>query len=145
MTLVTAVQLRERRPSAHLLYGRPMSVISGDFGHVARFAPDVLVAYQIESACRDSLFVFRTLVADDRLAAAITGVRPRVHLLLELHSAESLRRAGRVLADLQADGALLERLSDTFWGRVGTALRGRMAPHPTLDALVRAECPGAEP
>lgn len=63
MTPVTAVQLRERRPSARLLYGTPLDVAAGAYGNVARFPPGALVAYQIESSCRDSLFVFRTLAA----------------------------------------------------------------------------------
>ena len=84
-----------------------------------------------------------TLTADDRLAATVSGVKPRVHLLLELHAGESVRRTRRLFADLLARGESPDFLSDGFWGRLGAALRGRMpqsgTPAATLASLLRLE------
>jgi hypothetical protein len=138
---LTVVQLRERRPSARLLYGAPDAVTDGATGPLAIFGVGALVGYCVESSYRRSLFLFRTLVVDDPLAARVIGVRPRVQLLLELHTAEGIRRTGRLLAYLLASGWSPDHLSDAFWGRASTALRGRMPPQASLVSLLRLERP----
>jgi hypothetical protein len=135
----TIVQLRERRPSARLVYGTPEAMADGATGPLATFAPGALVGYRIESSYRHSLFLFRSLLVDDPLAAAVLGVRPRVQLLLELHTRESIRRAGRLLGHLLASGWSPDHLSDAFWGRVSSALRGRMPAQASLVSLLRFE------
>jgi hypothetical protein len=135
----TVVQLRERHPSARLLLGTPAAMMESASGPLAAFAPGRLVAYSVESSYRHSLFVFRTLVVDDALAAAVLGVSPRVQLLLELHTRESIRRAGKLVAQLLASGRSPDPLSDAFWGRMGTALRGRTSSPTTLASLLRLE------
>jgi hypothetical protein len=135
----TAVQLRETRPSGRLLHGAPIEVLPGPRGPIALFGPDALVAYLVESSYRPSLFVFRTLVADDRLAASVPGVRPRVHLLLDLHRAGRVRQAQAMLAHLLKQGLEPSALPETFWLRLGFAFGGRHPPQTTVVSLMRPE------
>ena len=135
----TAVQLRESRPSGQLVYGAPALVTAGPRGPAALFVPGALVVYRVESAQRRSRFVFQTLRADDRLAAAVPGVRPHVQLLLQLHTVGAARRVLRLLADLLAGGWAVDELPDVFWHRVAAAVGGRLPPHATLVSLLRRE------
>ncbi len=135
----TIVQLRERRPSARLLYGIPDAIHEGTMGPLATFGPGALVAYAIASSYRHSLLVFRTLVVDDPLAVTILGVRPHVQLLLDVNTTPSIRRTRQLLADLVDAGHAPEQLSDAFWGRVSTTLRGRAPTGTPILSLLRSE------
>jgi len=138
MTL-TAVQLRESRPACALVYGVPVAMAATRRGPVALFRPGALVAYGLQSAARRRLFVFRTLVVDDRLAASVPGVHPRVQLLLDVHTPDRIRRMRRLFAFLDRHGWSPADLSDGFYCRVGCALGGRLPNHTILVALLRQE------
>jgi hypothetical protein len=147
----TAVQLRPIAavdlPRCDLLHGSPREILPGDLGPVALFAAGEIVAYRLRSRRRTSLFVFRTLDVDDRLAAAVAGVRPHVHLLLELHSAGRVRLTRALFASLIRSNRDPSGLPDAFYVRVGVALAGRLPvqkillsllsqqPTPTMDVL----------
>jgi hypothetical protein len=128
----TAVQLRV--PSAQgqglrceLVHGAPRAFEAGRLGPVALFGPGAIVAYGLVTTrgC-PRLFVFRTLVVDDRLAATVPGVRPRVRLLLALYTAGRIRRARRLFAYLLRTNRDPSALSDAFYFRVSAALGGRL-------------------
>ena len=93
----TAVQLRTIAafdlPRCDLVYGSPLRFLAGDRGPVALLAPGELVAYRLSGRRLTRLFVFRTLDIDDRLAAFVPGVRPRVRLLIAVRSAKRVRLA----------------------------------------------------
>ena len=78
-----------------------------------------------------SLDDYVTLEVDDRLAATVPGVSPRVRLLLELHTALRIRRARALFAYLERTHCDPSALSNGFYVRVGVALSGRL-PEPKI-------------
>jgi hypothetical protein len=136
----TAVQLRpiatRDSPRSDLVYGTPCEIVPGTLGPVALFASGELVAYLLRRRRRARLFVFRTLVVDDRLAAALPGVRPRVQLLLDTDSAGRSRLVQRLFAYLLKTSRDPGGLPDAFYVRVGVALAGRLPAHKILLALL---------
>jgi hypothetical protein len=142
MTL-TAVQLRESQPACELVYGAPVGWAARPRGPVAFFGPGALVAYAIQSSARRRLFLFRTLLVDDRLAACVPGVHPHVQLLLDVSSADRIGRVKRLFTFLERHGWCPTELSDAFYCRVGCVLGGRLRAHKTLVSLLRQEGPDA--
>jgi hypothetical protein len=136
----TAVQVRlpsaDEHPRAVLVSGRPCGVGVGRLGPVAVFAPGEIVAYLLRSRRRPRLFVFRTLTVDDRLAAAVPGVRPRVRLLFQLRRHGRIRRARGLFAYLARTERDPSALADDFYVRVGFALAGRLRSHKILLSLL---------
>jgi hypothetical protein len=94
------------------------------------------VGYVLRRKRRARLFVFRTLDVDDRLAATVPGVRPRVRLLLEVRSAGRVRRMRGLFAYLTRTGCPPSALADAFYVRVGVALGGRLPRHKILLSLL---------
>jgi hypothetical protein len=145
----TAVQLRpiatRDSPRSDLVYGTPCEIVPGTLGPVALFASGELVAYLLRSRRRARLFVFRTLVVDDRLAAALPGVRPRVELLLDTDSAGRSRLVQRLFAYLVNTSRDPVGLPDAFYVRVGVALAGRLPAHKILLSLLSPQPSHAEP
>jgi hypothetical protein len=141
----TAVQLRtlagEERARAELLFGTPCDVGEGRLGAVARFESGEVVAYQVRSRRRRRVFVFRTLEVDDALAVAVPGVRPRVQLLMELHTEGRIRLVRSLFAYLTRTGWNPSALPDTFYTRVGAMLGGRLPGHKILPLLLSAYRP----
>lgn len=137
----TAVQVRlpsaDEHPRAVLVSGRPCGVCVGRLGPVAVFAPGEIVAYLLRSRRRPRLFVFRTLIVDDRLAAAVPGVRPRVRLLFQLRTHGRIRRAQRLFAYLKRTERDPSALADDFYVRAGFVLGGRLTQQNSLGALLR--------
>ncbi len=128
----TAVQVRPRtrdrdRPRTEILCGSPCAERAGTLGPVALFGSGEIVAYLLRRRRRLRLFVFRTLAVDDRLAATVPGVFPRVRLLLELHTPLRIRRARGLFAYLARTRRDPSALTDGFYVRVGVALAGRLA------------------
>jgi hypothetical protein len=136
----TAVQLRSiagvDRPRCDLVHGTPREIVSGTLGPVALFASGEIVAYLLRSRRRARLFVFRTLVVDDRLAAVLPGVRPRVQLLLDTRSAGRSCLVRRMFAYLVKTSRDPTGLPDAFYLRVGVALAGRLPAHKILLSLL---------
>ena len=136
----TAVQVRhpsgDAHPRAELVWGRPCAVDAGTLGPVALFRSGEIVAYLLRSRRRSRLFVFRTLAVDDRLAATIPGVRPRVQLLLELHTLGRIGRARGLFAYLARTERDPSALADDFYVRVGVAFGGRLPACKILRSLV---------
>ena len=136
----TAVQVRtlagEERPRAEILFGTPSDLNEGILGPVARFESGQIVAYQIRSRRRRRLFVFRTLEVDDAFAVAVPGVRPRVQLLMQLHTAGRIRLARSLFAYLVRTGREPSALPDIFYVRVGNILAGRLPAHKVLLSLL---------
>jgi hypothetical protein len=141
----TAVQLRtlagDERPRAELLFGTPCDVGEGRLGPVARFDSGEVVAYQVRSRRRRRLFVFRALEVDDALAVAVPGVRPRVQLLMELHTEGRIRLVRSLFAYLARTGWDPSALPDAFYTRVGAMLGGRLPGHKILPSLLSAYGP----
>ena len=135
----TAVQLRPAHcdlPRCDLLHGTPREILTSSLGSVALFASGELVAYLVRSRRRTCLFVFRTLDVDDPLAATVSGVRPRVRLLLELRSAGRTRPVRRLFAYLARTQRDPASLPDGFYLRVGVALGGRLPAHKILRSIL---------
>jgi hypothetical protein len=136
----TAVQVRHpsagRQARAELVWGRPCAVDAGTLGPVAVFAAGEIVAYLLRPRRGPRLFVFRTLAVDDRLAAALPGVRPRVRLLLQLRTPGRIGRARGLFAYLARSGRDPSALADDFYVRVGLALAGRLPAHAILVSLL---------
>ncbi len=144
----TAVQLRRGPgdiPQADLVYGQPQTMTTSTHGPVALFTSGQLVAYRLRHRRRTRLFVFRTLTVDDRLAASLPGVRPRVQLLLSVRSEARVRRLRRLLADLAKAGHDPGALPDRFYLRVGVVLAGRLPPQPVLLSLLSSNLPPERP
>jgi hypothetical protein len=141
----TGVQLRlaagDGLPRSELLAGVPCEVVSGAMGPVALFRPGEIVAYLLRGRRRGRLFVFRTLDVDDRLATSVPGVRPRVQLLLELHTPGRIRRGRDLFAYLGRTGRDPSGLADPLYVRVSAALGGRLPAHTILLSLLRTERP----
>jgi hypothetical protein len=134
----TAVQLRRAGDGlrSELLYGAPRRTVAGTLGPVALFAAGEIVAYRIRHRRRSRLFVFRTLKVDDRLAASLPGVHPRVHLLFEVHTAGRVRLVRGMFAVLLKNRHDPCGLPDGFYVRVGVALAGRLPRHKILPSLL---------
>jgi hypothetical protein len=118
------------------VWGRPYAVDAGTLGPVAVFAAGEIVAYLLRARRGPRLFVFRTLAVDDRLAAALPGVRPRVRLLLQLRTPGRIGRARGLFAYLDRTGRDPSALADDFYVRVGVALAGRLPAHAILVSLL---------
>ncbi len=136
----TAVQLRSGPPlQCELLLGQACAVTSGTLGPVALFDDDRIVAYRITSRRRSRLFVFRTLAVDDRMAASVPGVYPRVCLLLETHAAAAIEQVRRLFAFIEKRGYEPARLPDVFYRRVSLAVGRRRPTQTPLRNLLRKE------
>jgi hypothetical protein len=138
----TAVQLRPavgNGPGAarsEIIHGAPEALREGRFGPIALFPGDSLVAYLVRHRRRQSLFVFRTLGADDRLAARLPGVRPGVRLLVSVRSRGRARLLQQLFRYLRAHGPDPAGMSDGFWFRLGAVLGGRLPRHKILLSLL---------
>jgi hypothetical protein len=122
----TAVQLRSGGDvQCELVCGEPVSVAAGARGPVALFAPDEVVAYLVRTVTRRTLFVFRTLVVDDRWAASVPGVHPRVRLLVHVCSAKRVRAVRRLFGSIARKALPPSALSDGFYARVSHLAGGR--------------------
>ncbi|MGH7297407.1 MAG: hypothetical protein ACRELB_20895 [Polyangiaceae bacterium] len=118
--------------------GEPRAVVPGVLGPVALFEPDELVSYVIRSPAGRRLFVFRTLAVDDKWAASVPGVHPRVRLLVHARSAKRVWAMKRLFAYIAVRSMSPSDLSDGFYTRVSHLLGGRTdGAH--LRALVRRE------
>ena len=138
----TAVQVRHpsagRQPRAEVVWGRPCAVDVGTLGPVAVFRSGEIVAYLLRARRGLRLFVFRTLAVDDRLAAALPGVRPRVRLLFQLRTPGRIRGARGLFAYLARTGRDPSALADDFYVRAGMVLGGRLTQQTSLlGALLR--------
>ena len=137
--MITAVQLRRSgtdAPRCELLHGDARSVVAGELGPVALFAPEQIVGYALRFARRTRVFVFRTLGADDPLAVRVPGVSPHVQLLLNLRSAARARLLKRMFAFLARRELSASGLPDGFYLRVATVLGGRLPPQKVLSSLL---------
>jgi hypothetical protein len=137
----TAVQLRSGdgtagRVRCAIVYGPPHASVPGRLGPVAIFEPGAIVAYEVSGGRRARLFVFRTLVVDDRLAATVPGVWPRVRLLAALRTAGRARLAARLFAYLLRSGRCPCGMPDAFYVRVGAVLAGRLPRQKVLRSLL---------
>ncbi len=101
-------------------------------GPVALFSTEQLVAYCLRVRRGTRLFVFRALLVDDRLAASLPGVRPRVHLLLDARSEDRVQLLRQLFAHLVQTGRDPAVLADGFYLRVGAALGGRLPARKVL-------------
>ena len=108
-----------------LLCGEPASVASGTLGPIAVFEAHQIVAYLVRVGISRSLFVFRTLVVDERLSEFVPGVYPAVGLLVHVRSTGRVRALRRLLGHIARRGIAASRLSDDFFLRVSCALGGR--------------------
>jgi hypothetical protein len=89
-----------------------------------------------EAACKTE--ESRSFTVDERLAATIPGVRPRVRFLLRLRIPRRIRRARGLFAYLVRTERDPSALSDVFYVRVGFALAGRLHAHKMLLSLLRS-------
>jgi hypothetical protein len=142
----TAVQLRprsgdEERPRTEVIGATAWSVVTGTLGPIVLFEPGQIVAYLLRRRRRARIFVFRTLDVDDRLAAHVPGVSPRVRLLMELRTAGRIRRARGLFEYLQRTGLDPSALPDIFYLRVAAALGGRLPGHKILRSLLSPSAP----
>jgi hypothetical protein len=140
----TAVQLRpiaaRDLPRCDLLWGAPVRTVAGELGPIALFGSGAIVAYRLRRLRRRRLYVFRTLHVDDRLAADVPGVRPRVQLLLSLNSASRVRLAQKLFSYLVNTRRDPSSIPDDFYLRVGVALGGRLPPRKIMLSLLHPEC-----
>lgn len=140
----TAVQLRlrtgdEERPRTEVIGATPCSLATGTLGPVALFEPGQIVAYLLRRRRRARLFVFRTLDVDDRLAATVPGVFPRVRLLMALGTGGRVRRVRGLFEYLLRTGLDPSALPDDFYVRVGAVLGGRLPGHKVLPPLLHSD------
>jgi hypothetical protein len=137
----TLVQLRATATlCCEVAHGERLATLDGDLGPIAVFGPERVVGYHVRTARSARLFVFRTLVVDDRLAASVPGVRPRVSLLIAVQSAGKVRRARALVRYLARQGGSASDLSDSFYVRAGQVLAGHARWDSYLRVLVRREC-----
>ena len=144
----TAVQLRlrtsdEERPRTEVIGGTPCAVTEGALGPVVLFEPGQIVAYLLRRRRRARIFVFRTLDVDDRLAATVPGVAPRVRLLMDLRTLGRIRRVRALFVYLLRSGRVPSALPDDFYVRVGAVLGGRLPAHKVLLGLLRSMRPAS--
>jgi hypothetical protein len=136
----TAVQLLRQagqdRPKSELVCGTPSAIVTGSHGPVALFDPGQLVGYRIGCRRQARVFVFRTLQVDDRLAAAIPGVRPRVQLLFEVQTPGRARLVRGMFMYLVRESLQPWGLADDFYVRVGAVLGGRLPGRKILLSLM---------
>ena len=135
----TAVQLRPARrdqPFASLVHGSPVATAPGARGAIAFFLPGQLVAYRIRYRRRTCLFVFRTLDVDDRLAASLPGVRPRVQLLIAVRTEARARLLRSLFEYLLKSGHDPKALPDAFYLRASVVLGGRLPAKKILHSLL---------
>jgi len=134
----TAVQLRPAGDvlRSELLFGAPQRTVAGQLGPVALFCGGELVAYRIRYGRRTRLFVFRTLSGDDRLAARLPGVHPRVRLLLETRSAGRSRLVRGLFSYLVKSRRDPRLVPDAVYLRLGVVLAGRLPKHKILLSLL---------
>ncbi len=135
----TVVQLRSPAPDAptcELIYGEPDDFVGGTNGSIAGFSPGEVVAYLIQGGPARRLFVFRTLDGEEKGAARLPGVRPRVRLLLEVRSAGRIDRVRRLFAYLLKQGFLPSLLTDGFYVRGSHGLGGRLPAQKVVRALL---------
>jgi hypothetical protein len=136
----TVVQLREGAGRtllrADLLFGRPCAVVTGSLGPVALFEPGELVAYRLTHRRRTHVFVFRTVEVDDRLAARVPGVTPRVQLVFHLRSTGRASLVRGLFAYLVKHRGNPATLPDDFYVRVGVVLKGHLARRKILTSLL---------
>ena len=138
----TAVQLRSGGAmQCELVCGEPGFIAAGARGPVALFAPDEVVAYLVCSRERPTLFVFRTLAVDDKWAASVPGVHPRVRLLVHVRSVTRVRAMRRLFGSLARRALAPSALSDGFYVRISHAVGGR-TDQARLRALLRRELAG---
>ncbi len=141
----TAVQLRPPRPEepetplSEIVHGTPDAVREGRLGPIALFPGGALVAYLLRCRRSHSLYVFRTLDTDDRLAARLPGVVPGVRLLVSVRSKGRARLVQRLFAYLARHGPDPAVLPDRFWFRLGAVLGGRLPRHKILLSLLSRE------
>jgi len=135
----TVVQLRSAAPDAptcELVYGEPDHHGAGTHGSIAVFSPGQVVAYFIQGGTARRLFVFRTLDGEEKGAARLPGVRPRVRLLIEVRSAGRIDRVRRLFGYLLEQGFLPSLLPDGFYVRVSHVLGGRLPAQKVVRALL---------
>jgi hypothetical protein len=139
----TAVQLRpigaRELPRCDLVSGAPHALVAGELGPIALFGPGQLVAFRVRHLRSARLYVFRTLHTNEALTSNVTGVRPRVQLLIHLRSARRVRLARRLFAYLARTVHDPSALSDAFYVRVAAALGGRLPALKILLSLVARE------
>jgi hypothetical protein len=139
----TVVQLRsDPALTCELAHGSPDGFVQGERGPIAIVGPDRILAYVIRASASPTLFVFRTLTVDDRLAASVPGVFPRVRLLIHVRSAGRVRAARRLFAYLVKRGIEPSLLPDAFFVRMNVALAGRCVNQTRLRVLLRRELEG---
>lgn len=117
----------------------------GNLGPITLFDANRIVAYQIASRQRTSVFVFRTLSVDDRMAASVPGVYPRVRLLIHALGAGAASQVTRLFAHIVKRGCDASSLPDVFYHRVSHAVSRRRPTQAPLRALLRAELGEAAP
>jgi hypothetical protein len=139
----TAVQLRsDETVRCALLHGEPCAVAAGTLGRIALFEADRIVAYTLATVRRANVFVFRTLAVDDRLAASVPGVYPRVCLLIHAQARAGIEQIRRLFAHIVKRGLDAAALSDLFYRRVGCAVARRRPTQAPLRHLLRDEIAG---
>ena len=109
----------------------------------ALFGPGELVGYRIQYRRRTRVFVFRTLYADDPLAASVPGVRPRVHLLLGARDARARPACARPLRVPGQAGPRAVELARLLLCPRGLRA-GRAAAHPGDPAVAAVSTPNPE-
>ena len=141
----TAVQLRQQsgdgQPKSDLICGVPSSVVRGTLGPVALFDSEQIVGYRVRYGRQVRVFVFRTLEVDDRLAASVPGVQPRVQLLLNVRSPGRARIVRELFASLAENGCDPSGLSDALYLRIGVALAGRLPSREIPTSLLPSPSP----
>lgn len=137
----TAVQLRLRSADkddarTEVFGAAPCSVARGKLGPVALFESGEVVGYLLHRRRRARVFVFRTLDVDDRLAATVPGVSPRVRLLFEVRTPGRIRRARSLFEYFVRARHDPSELGDDFYVRVGAVLNGRLPAYKVLRSLL---------
>jgi hypothetical protein len=136
----TVVQLRsDPSLSCELVLGTPDGFVEGARGPIAVFGPEQIVGYVLASPTSSALVVFRTLAIDDKFAASVPGVFPRVRLLVLVRSAGRVRAAKRFFAYVRKRGIDASLLGDAFYLRANSALGGRRVHQTQLRGLLRRE------
>ena len=139
----TVVQLRsDAALTCELGLGAPDGFVEGARGPIAVFGPDQIVAYVVRAPKSSVLALFRTLAVDDKLAASVPGVFPRVRLLALVRACGRVRVARRFFTYVLRRGLDPSLLGDGFYVRLNSALGGRRAYQAQLRGLLRREIEG---